>query len=244
MWRTSIILIVLIGLLGAAIKWRLDLRGTRPLAPSGHLMIGRDTSTSYPNDCEQIVNQQVSAAIEAVPAGKDSTFSFIVTGGGATSSYEPRLVLSGISLPLAEHGTVMRVRRGGISRAEFFKHVRAACDGLATEDSTSVYRTIEVGLAHLRPRCQDEGLCLFLIATDLGETVNRNVANYLHGTARQPDIPKLDLGYVRLVVCGYAVTAGGGAPVESGQRRLERFRSLFNGDIELLPYCDGKLGTV
>lgn len=239
MFRTTAILVVLLGLLGGAMWQRLEMLRARPAEPTGHVLLGWDVSLSYPRDCGQISGQVVTAAIDAVPVTKDSTFSLIVTGGGETSSHEPRLVLPGVSIPRGDQQMVMRVRRDGPSRTEFIQAVRETCESLEDEPSTSLLRTIEVGLDHLRSRCAAPGLCLFLIGTDLRETVNREVARYLSGKGQATGVTKLDPGPVRLVLCGYAETVGGGDPVEDGQERLTRFRDLFAGDIELRPYCDG-----
>lgn len=166
--------------------------------------------------------KSVIGEMKGIEYGEGSQFS-LYSLGRQESSFEPVPTLETLLPPPGGEGI--------FSQGNFDGDVVSACKTITQVGRSSIFRAVEVTLAHLRGLNAPATL---VVQTDLAESVSRE---FLKGGKAG----RLENAGVTVVFCNYAVTAEGGPRGDEVNMLIERWQQAFTDParVSFRPYCAG-----
>lgn len=215
--------IILVGLLAYGISTRTDVQPS-----SADIAIVVDNSSSQVIRCDALPVMAL-AEMQPMNLGKRSELS-VFKLGSPESSFEPVPTLRSKNLP-----------RRGVSLAgkgaKLRKDIERACaESIKPVDYSSIYRAAQVTLEHLQRKGEGnpDTPSKLVLVTDMEETVSSDQLE--SGNAQ-----KLPNAGIDVVICGYAVTDGGGPRGPRTDALIAKWRARFADParVTFKPYCEG-----
>jgi hypothetical protein len=245
--KAMVILVVILLMSTAFGFWRH--RVSTDMQPVAQIAIMRDTSSSEPSDCEQIlsITKRVLSLPETVPG---STINLFATGNRTTAN-EPKLIGT-FQVPVIRR-VIEGQRHFARQREELLLNVKNRCAAADVTDVSPIFQAIKRGVEQLQNSGSASDPKFLFILTDGEETADSKLKRAL---AQSPgDAMKLPSpirnGNVHVVFCGMAETIGfATAGNKSRQmsrprdpKRADRLREVWSNlftNPELVrfePYC-------
>jgi len=223
--------IVLLG--GAFVYWRSQVKQE----PTAHVVLVTDTSSSVLKNCNAWA-ETVRKSLTGLNITEDSRFGLIHTGSVAKSSMAAGLAMD---TPIPIDSTFGGSAEGGQTRGQFLAAIKTTCEGLPVADGSAVFRSVKMGLEHLRGLgCAGPSSCRLVIMGDLDENIDSEIAKRVHKGAPGPaDKPVLENSFTYTELCGWEQITGGTLQRTDTQAIVDGFAGLFTVPPVRRPYCDG-----